>query len=240
MAAPSFIAEAETAWNTDTSPKTTGNLTVETNDILVAVGITETWFTPSSPTLTISDNQTPDLTWTNQETIAITDYCSVYIWTASSNFAGTLTVTFTKATGAVWFGGNVLQFRSSDGIGAAEKENAATGEADVAITTTQADSAIVVAIGDWNAVDGATRAYNTATAGAFTEQSYFRDSVHYTLYVGYHAGAGAIGAKTVGLTDPNGTKYAIAAVEVKGTAAAASLPRPPLVVSQAVNRASTY
>jgi hypothetical protein len=96
-----------------------------------------------------------------------------------------------------------------------------SGAPSLSITTTQDNSAIVVANGDWNATDGASRTWRTAGSSA-TENTYFRDSTRYTAYGAYHADAGTAGGKTVGLSAPGGQKYSIIAVEVKGTAAAAA------------------
>lgn len=220
MAAPSFIQEAEVAWNTDTTPKTTASFDVVTGDVLVAWAIIESYGSGAgTPTLGVSGGT---LTWTSQQLIQATDYCSVQIWTAVVDTDKSMTVALSKSGGAagLWFGGNVLTFRGSDGVGASNKANAATGDPAVTVTTTQDDSAVVMASGDWNATDGGTRAYNTSGGGTFSETSYFRDASHYAVYGGYYANVGALGGQAIGISDPNGQKWAIVGVEVKGTAGA--------------------
>ena len=129
-----------------------------------------------------------------------------------------MTVTSTR-TGSSFngFGLNVLTFRSSDGVGASSKDNVASGAPTLNLTTTQANSAIVVANGDWSATDGASRTWRT-NAGALTEKTYDFQSAQFTVYGGYHADAGAIATYAVGLSAPGAQKYSIAAVEVKGAA----------------------
>ena len=244
MAAPTFVGETETAW-TNTDNFTTAAISVTAGEILVACFIIEGYQPTAGNDDTYAITDTGTNTWTSRQQVRVNDYCVVEVWTATAAATTSITVTITQTTqggsrDTLTKGLNVLRFSGSDGIGASAKDNAATGDADVAITTTQANSAVVVAIGDWNAVDGVGRAYNTATAGTFTEQSYFRDSAKMTLYVGYYADASAAAAKTVGITDPNGTKFSCVAVEVKGTAAAASLPKRSVIISQAVNRAATW
>ena len=213
MAAPSFIQEAETAWNTDTTPKTTGSFAVQIGDVLVAYAISEN----EGVVLSTPTNTGTALTWTARQIVNVTDYCYVGLWTTVATVAESITVSFARTGVGGLFGGNVLTFRGSSGVGASNKTNVASGAPTLDLTTTLVNSAVVVANGDWNAGDGASRAWRT-NAGAFTEQTYFRDSSLYTVYGGYHADAGAAGTYAVGLSAPTGQRYAIAAVEVKGTA----------------------
>jgi hypothetical protein len=218
MAAPSFIQEAETAWNTDadsTASVATASFNVVAGDILVAYGIVAN----NLLGLTISGGS---LTWDNKQTVNVTDYCWLGLWTATVDSDKSMAVTFARTTdpGAqVFYGGNVLTFRASDGVGASNKTNVASGAPTLNLGTTQDNSVVVVANGDWNAADGASRTWR-ANAGALTEKTYFRDSSNYTVYGGYHADAGAANTYAVGLSAPTGQKYSIAAVEIKGTAAA--------------------
>jgi len=218
MAAPSFIQEAETAWNSSTSPKTTASFNVVAGDILAAFGVVDDSGNPANWAGTFSGGS---LTWTNREIVSVSDYCHLQIATATVDADKSMTVSFTRTAGSstAWFGANVLTFRGSDGVGASAKTNVASGAPTLNLTTTQANSAIVVANGDWVAADGASRTWRT-NAGTLTEQTYFRDSARYTVYGGYHADAGAVGTYAVGLSAPSGQKYSIAAVEIKGTAAA--------------------
>lgn len=210
MATPTFIQEAEvTSWGTSTSPKTTGSFSVNANDVLVAIAATD------DQAASISSVAGGSLTWTAQQTVNVASFCQATIWTAVVDTGKSMTVTFTKAgTGAAFFGGNVLTFRGSDGVGASNKTNG-SGAPSLSLTTTQPNSAIVVINTDWNALATA-RTWRTG-AGALTEQTY-QATANYTVYGGFHADAGAAAAYTVGLTAPTGQAYAIAAVEVKGTA----------------------
>lgn len=222
MAAPTFVQEAETVWNT-TADKTTGSFSVTSGDILVAIGIRAHWYTPGITAFAISDSQTN--AYTLRQNVTVADYTEVAIWTATAGSTGSMTVSLNDgAETAQSYGLNVFTISDSDGVGASSKTNVASGAPTLNITTTQANSIIVVANSDWNAADGASRTWR-ANAGALTEQSYFRDASLYAVYVGYHADAGAIGTYAVGLSAPTGQKYSIAAIEIKGTAAASNTRR---------------
>jgi hypothetical protein len=208
--APTFVAEHEvSSWTTTGSAtKATGSFSVQAGDVLVAYGLTA----DAGITESVSGGS---LTWTLRRGDETSGYGANYIWTATAPSNATITVTFTRTAGSNEFGGDVLQFRNSSGIGASSGTHA-SGAPSLSLTTTEAHSAVVVASVDWNAVSGSSRTWRT-TAGALTETSYFFSSGGYTGYGGYHADVGAAGAKTVGLSAPGGQKYATAAIEVKGS-----------------------
>lgn len=208
---PTFVAEYETAWNTTTSPKT-ASVTTAVGDVVVLVGVSaDNGAVLSTPTGGTS------LTWTLQQSVTVASYCRVTLWTATATTAETFTcsVARTGDTAQFW-GWNCLRYSGSAGIGASSKTNVSSGAPSLGLTTTGANSAIVIGNADWSASDGASRVWRTVGAAA-TEQSYFRDASFYTVYVGRHVDSGTAGAKTVGLSDPSAQKYSIAAVEVLGT-----------------------
>jgi hypothetical protein len=207
VTAPSFVSENEvSSWSTTTASKATSSFSVQSGDVLVAYGMTE-----DSPNgLSISGGS---LTWTQQQLVNASSYGRAYVWTATASSTTSITVTFTRS-GSGQYGGDVLVFRGSGGIGASAKTNT-TGAPSLSLTTTLANSAIVVASVDWNAVGGGSRTWRTG-AGTLTETTYATDPAHGTFYGGYHANAGTVGAKTLGLSAPSGQQYSIVAVEVKG------------------------
>ena len=214
--APTFVNEYETAW-TGASPKTTGSFAVQTGDVLVASSMSE----DAPTTVTISGGS---LTWTQQQVVNVTGYGWVSIWTATVDTAKTMSVTYTRATGTNNFGGSVFQFRNAS-IGTSAKTNVASGAPTLNLTTTQANSAIVVANDDWTALSGTSRVWRT-NAGPFTQRSYATVAGAYTIYGGFHPNAGAVGTYAVGLSAPTGQKYSIVAVEVKGQGAVPPPPTP--------------
>lgn len=217
MAAPTFVSETATAYDrTASTSRATASISVNAGDILVATAHGEDDQDPAFTNLTLSVSG-GGLSWTSQQNVFAVDYSQVRVWTAVASSTTSFAVTFSRTgAGSYGFGGSVQVWRDSDGVGASAKTNVASGAPTLDLTTTQANSAIVVSVGDWNAVDGASRTWRT-NAGALTEEVYYYDGVSGTYYDGYHADAGAVGTYAVGLSAPGGQKYAIIALEVKGT-----------------------
>lgn len=223
MAAPTFIQEAETAWNTNTTPKTTASFSVQTGDVLVAFAARAD---NGSPSITLTHTGGAGMPFTPRQTINVSSYATIELWTSVVDSNKSMTVTFTNGAAALLFGGNVLTFRGSDGVGASSKTNVTNGAPTLNLTTTQANSAIVVINADWTAKTAARtwRTVNgiTPTSGNGLEVSYFADGSNYAAHGAYYSDAGAIGTYAVGQTAPTGQTYSIAAVEVKGAASGGS------------------
>lgn len=208
MTAPAFVLEAETATYAATTPKTTAAFNILSLDVLVTYAMVE-----SNSALTISNSGTA-LAWTQQQLVAVAGFCWVSIWThVVSQSRAAVTVSLASG-GAGNFGGDLLLFRGSDGVGASSKANAAGAAPTLNLTTTTPNSAILVANADFTAGTG-SRTWRTG-AGALTETTFANVAAAYTAYGGYHADAGSIGTYAVGLTAPSQT-YSIAAVEIKST-----------------------
>lgn len=218
---PTLAAEYETVWNSANAPKTAMSaVAVAVGDVLVGLAIKESEFND----LGITEDGAA--AWTQQQAIDTSNYTEVRLWTYPVPTSENLTVTITRTSSSGTFGGSVLRFTGSDGVGASAQAHT-TGAPSLDITTEADNSAIVVAVGDWNAIDGASRTWRTVnsitpTSGNGYEVSYYFSGSTYTIYVAYYPDAGAAGIKTVGLSAPSGQQYAIAAIEVKGAASAPS------------------
>jgi hypothetical protein len=112
----------------------------------------------------------------------------------------------------------VWVWRGSDGFGTGAA-GTLTASNLVTLTTAAANSALCVASADWNGIDGTTRTRRTINSSTGTEESYFRDSVHYATYAQDYSDTGAAGSVSAGYSAPTGQSSAIIAVEVKGAAA---------------------
>lgn len=216
MAAPEFVQEAETAWNTTTSPKVTSSFDVQTDDVLVVFAGAE------NGNVDLADPAGGSLTWVDGPAQDISEQQSVaMMWSATVDSSKSMTVTFTRTAGTERFGGNVLTFRSSGGIGATASTNNGTGSGapSLNITTTRDNSAIVMLVVDWNAVSGASRTYRQVNGANPVEVTFDNSGAGstYVMYGAYYADAGPAGLKTVGLTAPSNQRYVIVAVEVLGT-----------------------
>lgn len=205
---PSLVLEAEIGWENATN-RTTGSFDVKAGDVLIAYVVTAHDY--GAPGISGGS-----LTWTQRADSESSDYTDIRVWSAVANSDKTMSVTFTNSVGAIQFGGAVLVFRNSSGVGAAPTPaRSSSGPPSLNITTTQANSAIVVISGDWTASSGSSRAWRT-NAGPIMETTYFYSPGGYTAYAGVHLNAGPAGPYAVGLTTPNTQKFAIAAIEVKG------------------------
>lgn len=210
---PTFVSETETAWNTTTSPKTTASISVNTGDIIVAYGMCEN----HQSALTISGGS---LTWTQQQVILVTNFCWASIWTTTATSTTSFTVSFTRTGSAIDFGGDVLVFRNSAGIGASSKTNVAGGAPSLTLTTLANNSAVVCINGDFAAL-ATSRTWRTVnsitpTSGNGLEQTYQAVGSNYTVYGAYWNNVGTAGSKTFGLSAPTGQTYSIISCEVKG------------------------
>jgi hypothetical protein len=228
---PTFVAEYGDVWNTNTTPKT-ASTTVGVGDILAVMGASED--------ADADHLQTPTgggLTYTLQNAVEVSAFTTAYGWTAPSSSSQTFTLSVSTVSGVAVWGFSALRFSGSDGVGATAKDNVSGAAPTLNITTQQDSSALVVIIGDWNAVDGASRTWQTVNGTAPSaangfETTYFRDAARYTVYVAYYPDAGLAGSKTVGLSAPGGQKYSIVAVEILGSAATSSASTPePLIVT---------
>lgn len=214
MAAPNFITHTATAFNTTTTPKT-ASVAVQAGDVLVAFEITADSANAVGSTPT---NDGAALTWTLQQSNVVTSPGNVgqSTWTAIADTTRTIVVTFAASPSTVIWGADVQVWRGAS-VGTSTKVTSGSGAPTLNITTTQANSAIIVSIGDWAAVVGAPT-WRT-NAGAFTstvEQA--GDGASYSARGGYHADAGAVGTYAVGVTAPAGETFSIIALEIKGVA----------------------
>ena len=232
MTAPTFIASSETAswaWEFGSAQSASPALSIESGDILVAImSIHDVEDVPNI------SNSGAALTWTSQADLDANPYTEVAVWTAVGDSTRSLTVSMqrTGTEGHRW-GGIVYQFRGGNGLGNVATAQASDAAPTVNITTTGADSAIVVLCSDREASDGASRAWRT-NAGALTEEAYSVNATFQTVYSGYHASAGTAGTYAVGLTAPNSQDYSIVAIEVLGVGA------PPAVAPTHPLRSDNY
>ena len=217
--AVTFIAKYEvSSWTTASTPKT-ASVTTAVGDFLVCLAVTR----DAGTTLSSITGGT-GLSWTLQTYDEISSTCAVYILTATATTAETFTATGNAVSGGTLgqWGFSVLRFSGVSSIGAKTVAQS-TGAPTLAVSTTSANSTLVVVNGDWNAVDGTSRAYLT-NFGTFTEQTYMRQSLGYTVYTGFYANTGALATSNAGLSAPSGQKYTIAAVELIGSTATYSPP----------------
>ena len=146
------------------------------------------------------------------------------VWTATATANGSVAVTSARTAGGTdkHFGGGVVAYRDSAGVGEVDegqRDRRTKSEPDH--SNLEADSAVVVASVDWNAVDGASRTWRSVNGSAATGSSCTGAAPRITRPTRAGRGTRAPpGRKTLGLSAPSGQKYATVAVEVKGSTAA--------------------
>lgn len=212
MPAPTFVTDVSTAWDDGVSTDSV-DVSAQNGDVLVAIAASAEWVS-SSYNLLVTSAQ---VTYTERQSARTTNHCSVTLSSAVGDSTETVTTTSTDDV-SIPSGLLVAQWRDSAGVGASNATSR-TGSTDgtIALTTTQADSDIVVAIFDWNVTDPTAWTANT-TAGTPAVLETINVSSQYTGRIYRYANVGAIGTKTVGATLGSGANGAIVAIEIKGTA----------------------
>lgn len=219
MAAPTFVTHTATVFNTTTTPKT-ASVAAQAGDLLVALGVSA----DSTIVIQTPTNDGTALTWTAQRTDATASHTWIGIWTAIVDTTRTIVVTFASPAATGPFGGDVIVWRSAT-VGTVPAASIGSGAPSFNFTTTAANSAICVAIGDWAAVVGSPTW--RVNAGAFT--STFEqpgDAATYSARGGYHADAGAIATYAIGVTAPGAETWALVSIEIQGPAGAVLLKDP--------------
>lgn len=234
---PTLVSYTQTTRNSTASPKTSGAITVAVGDFVVVVAVGEgeslIFGTPTSSGITFSAGPAHDLT----------NYTEVGSWYGTVTSGTSINVSISNSGSAIQWGFEVWVWRGSDGLGATNKANATTGGPSVSLTTTGANSAVICAGGDWNAAATTGKTWRTVnsitpTSGNGLEKVAAQQGSAYTVYSAYWDDVGATGAKTFGMSAPS-QKYAYVAIEVKGTASAATTADAELASATAVAYAPT-
>ena len=196
------------------SPKSTPTFDVVEGDLLILQAFSENVTdTIGTPTWDGSG------TWTLQQSIVITDYCTAYLYTCDVTATATgRTITVARTAGSQMWSFYASQWRDHGGLGATAKASSASG-APALTMPLAAGSAVVCGNSDWAAADGTTRTWRTVNGAPMTEVVYFRSGFNYTMYTGYSVDEiGLLGTpQTLGLTTPAGQKFSIMAAEIRGT-----------------------
>lgn len=150
------------------------------------------------------------LTWT-----AVIDdtasYCGTIIsWARVGASPVAMTVSFNQGniSGAGW--GWCLEVWQAGMIATAATDVRVSGTATTSFTTHANGSVVTALDGDWNDINGASRAYEPATS----ETDYYYASGKVTIYCFYNTEANT-GTYTIGVTSPGGQKATILALEIQ-------------------------
>lgn len=210
MAAPTFVASYGPG-TLATGTTRTASVTTAVGDLLVmAVQMANGGYNVNTPT------GGTGLTWTlrvDTNTTSDANTTRLKVYTAVATTAETFTCSVGGGTTIEPWVWQIQRWSNHGGYGGSASTGNGGTAPSLAYTTTAANSALVLAVDDWNAIDGTTRTARTG-AGTYTETLYLRNATSLTTYGGYHADAGTANAKTLGYTAPTGQKPAMAVVEV--------------------------
>lgn len=205
-------------YSSTTTPKTTTEtFTMQVGDRFWCQAQVENGASQSVVTPSVSAGA---VTWTLQARVPDASNASqsaLWGWTGiCTTGASGVSVSLARPTtdATVWWGFSVTHVRGSDGIGAIwdavyTTDNTAPSSAQ----TVQSDSLVIFNVNDWNARDGASRAYRMSA----TESNYFTDVNHHTVYGAYTLDSTA-GTYTAGLTTPSTMRWGLIGVEFLGAA----------------------
>lgn len=215
MALATRVSFGSSAFNSTTTPKTV-SITVNVGDRVVVMSIGESGSGGAVNTACTGNSET----FTQVATLA-TDSTKARIiaWTMTTTASGTYNISAVRpmTDSSAWWGVLVWVYRDSDGFGVVGAPTAGSTSNSVTATTTAANSTLVIASGDWNAADGASRTRRTVNSSTGTEELYGRDSSRYTWYAQRYDDAGSAGSKTGGYSAPGSQVSSIVLVEIKGT-----------------------
>jgi hypothetical protein len=222
---PTYGTPAETVWGTIGTKSTTvggtgsGSLTWVTGDIILVLGIgADTGVTLGVPTAT-------GLTFAQQTSSTITSACTGYAWTATaaSGGSGAIQVVPGRSNPSDFWGIIAWVVHGSDGIGT--KSAGADTAQTISTATTQDNSAVFEAIGDWGtgSVSG-----HTWTPSGQTEREASQNGTAYTVYAADWADRGTAGTVSYGVSvTASGQNYTKIAIEMLGTTASVGAPAVP-------------
>jgi hypothetical protein len=156
--------------------------------------------------------------------VGVSGNVNAYIWTAPVTASASMTVTVAE-TGNTGVYSMVVERWSGAQLAAtpATVDTRGTGAPSTTLTTVGASSIVSWLNGDWAAVSGASRTYNT-TSAVPTEDGYTTTAGNYTAYYAYQI-ATAPGAQTFGLTAPTGQTWSLLGIEIEN-AGGGTLPGP--------------
>jgi hypothetical protein len=214
MAAPTFVTSYTTNYSTAGSSKNL-SITTQPGDTLVVFGGGDT---NGSTALSLNTPTGNSVSFGLQQSIAVNNNASAYIWSGVDTTGGTnWTLTCTVSSASPVWGFTCAVFRNTGGVGASNKANT-SGAPTLNLTTTSANSAIVMFNSDWGAIDGAGRVYNTINGSAPTSGNGLELAYDFTSFItaygAYYPDAGAPTTITPGISSPGGQTYSLVALEV--------------------------
>jgi hypothetical protein len=199
------------AGSTTTTPKTFNNVVMGAGDYVFVAGITA----DQTTNITAPTGGT-GLSWTAMTPVNIGQNCWINGWYTTGGVGSGQTSTLTiarSATSNQWHA-NCFVITGTSGVGATVSTNGTGTGSSYNITETAANSCVIGAIGDWNAVSNSSRTART-NAGAITEDDVSMSSGQYSWYFFHHLDAGTATTDALGYSAPTGQKWVAVGIEFK-------------------------
>lgn len=211
MAEPTLVDYQQSTW-TDTSSgtETTPSFTWLTGDVFHILGCTE------DASVTLNLPTATGLTFTEITAVTGASRTRAYYWraTAASGGSGAISATTGDGTGSAR-GISVFQYRNTDGAGTPQTITGSSAKV-ISVTRGQANSHIILAMGDWNNVGDVT--VDPSPAGG-TQRVAASVAGRADFFVFSWGDQGATGTTNYGITNHTGTVDMTGiAVEILGTA----------------------
>jgi hypothetical protein len=206
MTAPTLTSYAESSAAIAASPRVTASLSWNAGDTIFVIGITETsGNTLGTPTAS-------GLSFSLVDSDNTVSNCQAYLWTATAGSAGSDTISATQNASF----SAVLQAWAFNGQGiGARTEILASSASTHNLTRVFPDSAVIFAVGDWNALSDVTVTWSPSSG--VTQRHATEISAHATYFTADWGGQGAAGTTAYGFTDLTGTpRFTGYVVEVRG------------------------
>jgi len=222
MAAPTFVSYGASAFNTSTTPKTVA-ISVTAGDRIVVISVAESGNGGAINTAPTGGSET----YTQVATLGTSNLDGRAIaWTATAASTQSYSVSAVRPSGnsAQFWGCMVWVWRDSNGFGTIGAPTVNSTSNLVTLTTAQANSGLCVASADYASIDGTTRTRRTVNSSTGAEDVYGRASTNYAWYGQHYLDTGSVGSITAGYSAPAAQTTATIAVEVRGTASAATIP----------------
>ncbi len=207
--APTLTDYQQSTWSDNISTEVTASITWSTGSVIVVMAMTadnaSTLATPTAVGLTFAQILAP----TNDA-----NSCKGYAWVATAAGAGSGAITSVTDLGTAGRGMSAFVFSGSNGIGASSADAALGATTTKSLTRSFANSFVVQAWGDWNAVNDVAV---TWTPTGQTERVAQFVSTQGTFFVANWGDQGAAGATSYGFSGFAGGDMTAVTVEVRGT-----------------------
>lgn len=221
MPAPVVADFQISPWAGTSTSEVTPTVTWQANDFIVVVGVTE-----DSGGATLNTPTATGLTFSLILSSLVANNCAIYLWSATAAASGAQAITATSDGTSKNRGIAAYVYRGSTGAGnTATISDSSTTNTVISLIRGTANSAVVVIMGDWSAVNDVAVTANPSSGG--TVRGIVNNAGAATFYSASWTDAGVPATTSYGIGSYTATPtWAGIVVEVKGLPAILSKPVP--------------